>query len=1008
MRIKLFVLLLSIGVLCSFTAPKYDNLTSGNHPRLFMDDETFDGIKSQVAAGTNRYLKLVHDGVMPLADWAVATGEELSYKLDPSGRRILQVSQDALARIFSCAYAWRFTGEDRYLERAVKDLDAVCSFPDWNARRHFLDTGEMCAAVGIGYDWLYNDLSDTLRTAALSAIEHYAFDAALGGVWNLNFYKSRGNWNQVCNGGLAIGALAAYESMPDKAKVIIEKAVEANPLAMTLYAPDGNYPEGVNYWSYGTRYEMFMLCALESCLGTDFGLSEAPGFDKTGEYCLFTYGSSGMAYNYSDNRPGEYPLQALWYLAYKQGRPDLLWRELRFVEDGIYGTQGSEDRFLPLLPLFASKLSINRTTVPDRKLFIGCGPVPVMMVHSDMGNPNDDHYIGFKGGCPRESHSHMDNGSFVYDSQGIRWAIDIPRPEYSDLEVPIRKAGGSLWDMRQNSLRWKQRAYDNFHHNTITINGHQHRADGRAFFTEKFETEDKLGATLDMSGSFAGDAAFVLRTVTLEDGKTMRVADEISALDTLDAYVRWVMVTDAFPEITGDGFILEKEGKRVSLKFSSAGMLKPFKEIDGNVWIIGFETVVPKGSASLITAEFEDMAPLEQESMAALTGRVFLRAADNLLRLDNRLDDKSLPGSINPDGSFRKEKPTVWTSGFFPGSLWYLYEYSHDEKVKDVAWKNTLKLDPILDPELDVSHDVGFMVECSYGNAYRLTGNSHALDALRAGAAKLASRYSPAVGCIRSWSNKDPRVFRVIIDNMMNLELLMDGYERFGTDSLRSIAIRHANTTMKNHFRKDGSCYHLVIYDGESGEVTKRRTVQGFADESAWSRGQAWALYGYTMMYGKTGKKAYLRHARRIASYIIPKLPEDGVPYWDFNAPGTPDALPSDAPGCPSDYRWQPGDKIERDASAGAVMASAFVSLSRYTKCRKESEKYLKAAETILRTLSSDEYLAGPDEEYGFLLKHSVGNLHGNAGVDVPFTFADYYFLEALVRYQASMDKQFF
>ena len=390
-----------------------------------------------------------------------------------------------------------------------------------------------------------------------------------------------------------------------------------------------------------------------------------------------------------------------------------------------------------------------------------------------------------------------------------------------------------------------------------------------------------------------------------------------------------------------------------------------------------------------------------KESMQDLTDRVFKQAASDFVLLDSNTSETMLPGSMNPDGSFKLERPAGWTSGFFPGSLWYVYEYTGNEQMKDLAWKNTLKLESILDPAKDVSHDIGFMVNCSYGNAYRLTGDAHAREALEAGAAKLAARFNPVVGCTKSWGDRNPRVFKVIIDNMMNLELLMNGYELFGADSLKTIALTHARTTMANHFRPDGSTWHLLIYDSEDGSIVKKQTVQGFCDDSAWSRGQAWGLYGYTMMYAKTGEKDFLKQAETIASYIIPMLPKEGVPYWDFNAPGTPHAMPLDSPGAPAAKFADlfTGEKVERDASAGAIIASALVSLSSLTEDAHTSRRYLRTAERILRSLAGPNYLSAPGEDYGFLVKHCVVNLHGGAGIDVPLPYADYYFLEALLRW---------
>ena len=377
------------------------------------------------------------------------------------------------------------------------------------------------------------------------------------------------------------------------------------------------------------------------------------------------------------------------------------------------------------------------------------------------------------------------------------------------------------------------------------------------------------------------------------------------------------------------------------------------------------------------------------ESMEELTGRVFDRAAEQYALLDANLDAARpaegvtvCPRYAGQDGQLVTSNIWWWCSGFYPGSLWLVYEYTGDDHFREMAVRRTEVLDSLRFRTND--HDVGFQLNCSYGNGLRLTGNEAYKDVLCDGAHSLATRFNPAVGCVRSWDPAPDHIaawkFPVIIDNMMNLELLLKASELCGAASLREVAGSHAMTTMKNHYRPDGSSFHLVDYNPETGEVLVQQTVQGFADWSAWSRGQAWGLYGFTMMYQYTGEQKYLDHAVKIADYLIPRLPEDGMPYWDYDSDLVPDDL--------------------RDASAGAIMASALVQLSTYV-AEDKSEEYLSVAERIIRTLASDEYLAAPGEECGFLLKHCVGNKPGGVEVDVPLTYADYYFLEALLRYKA-------
>jgi uncharacterized protein YyaL (SSP411 family) len=310
-----------------------------------------------------------------------------------------------------------------------------------------------------------------------------------------------------------------------------------------------------------------------------------------------------------------------------------------------------------------------------------------------------------------------------------------------------------------------------------------------------------------------------------------------------------------------------------------------------------------------------------------------------------------------------------WTSGFFPGSLWLLYEHTGDDELRQYAEHFTSRLESLKD--YTGTHDLGFMVFCSYGNGYRLTGNEAYKDVINQASASLATRFNETVGCIRSWNTgrkEHPEEdYIVIIDNMMNLEMLeWSGYH--------DLARKHADTTIANHFRDDYSTYHVVTYNELTGEVTDKRTAQGDADASAWSRGQAWGLYGYTMMYRVTGLERYLEQAVHIADYLIPRLPEDAIPNWDFDA-----------------------EKQMKDSSAGSIMASALIELYGHTG----NKEYLAVAERQLRSLSSPAYIATVGENGNFILKHGTGHLPAGTEVDVPLTYGDYYFIEAAMRYLA-------
>lgn len=339
-------------------------------------------------------------------------------------------------------------------------------------------------------------------------------------------------------------------------------------------------------------------------------------------------------------------------------------------------------------------------------------------------------------------------------------------------------------------------------------------------------------------------------------------------------------------------------------------------------------------------------------------------------------DLTQFPQSTNPDGTARNMKSSWWCSGFFGGSLWYLYEYTHDPKLKEAANRWTMALTQ--EQHNTGTHDLGFMLYCPFGNGYKLTKNEAYKTVMLTGAKSLATRFNPKVGLIKSWNKfQNQYDYPVIIDNMMNLEFLFWAAKESGDKTLYDLSVTHADNTLKNHFRADNSSYHVVCYD-ENGGVLAKKTHQGAADESAWARGQAWGLYGYTVMYRATKDKKYLTQAHKIASFILnnPALPADKIPYWDYSKVGE-----------------------ERDASAGAITASALLELSQYSTGNQQ-KKYIADATKMLETLSSDAFKAKLGENNHFILMHSTGHKPGKSEIDVPLVYADYYYLEALLRYE--------
>lgn len=345
---------------------------------------------------------------------------------------------------------------------------------------------------------------------------------------------------------------------------------------------------------------------------------------------------------------------------------------------------------------------------------------------------------------------------------------------------------------------------------------------------------------------------------------------------------------------------------------------------------------------------------------------------------------QKLPRTINDRGEMLGTNIYDWTSGFFPGCLWYLFELSGDKKWVAPAKMWTEVLSPI--QNFYGHHDIGFMIFCSYGNGVRLEKDPKYNPVIVQTSKSLLKRYNPTVGCIQSWDLKGWQGQRgwkypVIIDNMMNLEMLFYATKITGDSSFFKAAVSHADNTMKNHYRKDHSSYHVVDYDPETGAVRSRITAQGYADESSWARGQAWGLYGFTFCYRETGYSRYLVQAQNIADYILDYkgMPDDLVPFWDYNSPKVP-----------NDFR---------DVSAAAITSSALFDLSKMVKGEK-SKKYKNAAIKILKSLSSPAYRALLGKNGNFILMHSVGSIPHSNEIDVPLVYADYYYLEALVKYK--------
>ena len=470
------------------------------------------------------------------------------------GRRLLGVSRRCLHRVMVLSFAWRFTGDDKYLKRGERELLAAAGFSDWNPS-HFLDVAEMTTAMGVGYDWLYNGLGEKSREIIKAAIVTKGIEASLKG--HNSWLKRDNNWNQVCNGGMVVGVLAIMEDEPELARRIVHRAVNSVQIAMGGYEPDGAYPEGPGYWVYGTSYNVVLLAAIESVLGTEFGLSEKKGFANSCYYYLHITGPSGLYFNYPDSgRSGSLGPTLFWF-ADKYDDTSLLWNQRHYLNAE---SASASNRLIPLALVWGA----SGRKVPADLTWMGRGINPVATFRSSWTDP-DAVYLAIKGGSPSTHHAHMDVGSFVIDADGVRWAVDLGAESYHKIE----SLGMNLWGRKQDGERWTIFRYSNFSHNTLVVNDQLQQVTGMAPIIRYSKKKAFSNAVVDMTSVYAGQLKKALRGGgLLADGRIV-IQDELEAGDA-GAKVRWAMVTAAKVDIqSGRKAVLREDGKSLGFEIVS-------------------------------------------------------------------------------------------------------------------------------------------------------------------------------------------------------------------------------------------------------------------------------------------------------------------------------------------------------------------------------------------------------------------------------------------------------
>ena len=519
------------------------------------------------------------------------------------GRRLLATSRECLRRVFYLSYAYRVTGEAKYLERAEREMLAVAAFADWNPS-HFLDVAEMTMGMAIGYDWLHAGLSDSAKVRIREAILKKGIEPSLDERYN-SWLQASHNWNQVCNAGMAYGALAVYEDQPALAQQVLERSLRTIALPLADYQPDGAYPEGYSYWGYGTSFHVLFNGALEKLPGAGAGLPENDGFYKTAGYLLHMTGPTGDNFNYSDAHAGGELQPAMFWFAARRRDPSLLWTERRRLLENDASVHTSE-RLLPAALVWGRGTRLETIPAPARTAWVGGGKNPVALLRTSWTDPNAV-FVGLKAGSPGVNHGHMDVGSFVMEADGVRWAMDLGMQNYESLE----SKGIKLWNREQNGQRWEIFRYHNLSHNTMAVDGQLQRVDGHAPIAAHFDRAAFAGAVTDLSAVYAGQLARAQRGVAIAEGRYVVVRDEVET-DGEARTIRWAMLTPADVRITGGGRAeLTKDGKKlvlnvrqpagVTLKTWSTAPPRDYDAPNPGTTLVGFEVAVPKQSKREIT-----------------------------------------------------------------------------------------------------------------------------------------------------------------------------------------------------------------------------------------------------------------------------------------------------------------------------------------------------------------------------------------------------------------------
>ena len=594
---KILTLLVLVSSLTLFHASAqtldFDYLAP--HPRILLSKGDVTNMRSLASESQNA--KIVNDRVIALAEEFV-NAEELKYELQ--GKSLQHIANQALRRIFYLSYAHAMTEDMRYVAAAERDMLSLSYFDDWNPS-HYTETSQIMMALSIGYDWLYRRLSVHSRSIIGTAI----YEKGLLPSQQVDFSLLSSTQNQICNAGLIYGALATMERSPELCKEIITKAIDSNKSAQKIYEPEGGYPQGYDAWSHNTGFEVMLVAALQSALGSDAGIAKQQCFMDSAHFVNYLVAPSDMIYNYGDCDSAQaYCSVAKYWFARESNDHSIVAIDEKFVSEKRF----REESLLPLYMIFSSSMDLSKIQMPTQKYWHNSGQTPLYIYRS--GWEPGSTYFAIKGGQAATEGGHMDAGSFIYELDGVRWAIELGQDDY----VKAKQMGINTEDMSQQSSRWSLFRASDKAHNTITINNQPHAVNGKADIVSHHDTSREKGAEVDMTAVLSPQVRSAVRSAKLDKKDNLTITDQITN-GSQPATIEWRMATTAHAEIVSPQVImLSQDGKTLYLRLKTRSNsvakvwrdteLKSYEKSIEGVNYVGFTINLKSGEQSTIEVQF--------------------------------------------------------------------------------------------------------------------------------------------------------------------------------------------------------------------------------------------------------------------------------------------------------------------------------------------------------------------------------------------------------------------